>query len=65
MLPVFVGRLPGPLDRLRGGRLHIFVGEPIELDPALRGGAAYRAAAEEIMRSIYSLPEKHGGAGSR
>ena len=58
VLPVHVGRLPGPLARLRGGRLHIFVGEPIQLDPGLRGGAAYRAAAEEIMISIYALPEK-------
>ena len=56
VLPVYVGKLPGPLARLRGGRLHIYVGEPIDLDPALRGGAAYRAKAEEIMRSIYALP---------
>ena len=60
VLPVHVGRLPGPLGRLRGERLHIYVGEPIELDPALRGGAAYRAAADEIMRSIYALPERLG-----
>ncbi len=58
VLPVHVGRLPGPWGRLRGERLHIFVGEPIELDPKLRGGAAYREAAEEIMRSIYALPVK-------
>jgi len=56
VLPVYVGKLPGPLARLRGGRLHVYVGEPIDLDPALRGGAAYRAEAEEIMRSIYALP---------
>jgi 1-acyl-sn-glycerol-3-phosphate acyltransferase len=56
VLPVYVGRLPGPLSRLRGEKLHIFVGEPIQLDPALRGGAAYRAAAEEIMHTIYALP---------
>jgi 1-acyl-sn-glycerol-3-phosphate acyltransferase len=56
ILPVYVGRLPGPLGRLRGERLHVYVGEPIELDPALRGGAAHRAKAEEIMRSIYALP---------
>ena len=60
VLPVHVGRLPGPLARLCGERLHIFVGEPIELDPGLRGGAAYREAAEEIMRSIYALPGKAG-----
>ena len=58
VLPVYVGRLPGPASRLRGQRLRIFVGEPIDLDPALRGGAAYRAAADEIMRSIYNLPKQ-------
>ena len=57
VLPVYVGRLPGLVSRLRGGRLHVYVGEPIELDPTLRGGASYRATAEEIMRSIYALPE--------
>ena len=59
VLPVYVGKLPGPLSRLRGERLHIFVGEPIDLDMALRGGSAYRAAADEIMRKIYALPEQH------
>ncbi len=59
VLPVHVGRLPGPLSRLRGQRLSIFVGEPIQMDPALRGGSAYREAADEIMRTIYALPERH------
>jgi 1-acyl-sn-glycerol-3-phosphate acyltransferase len=59
VLPVHVGRQPGPLSRLRGQRLRIFVGEPIHLDPALRGGAAYHAAADGIMRTIYALPEQH------
>jgi 1-acyl-sn-glycerol-3-phosphate acyltransferase len=58
VLPVYVGRLPGPVGRLRGERLHIYVGEPIGLDSTLRGGAAYRAAADEIMRSIYALPKR-------
>ncbi len=59
VLPVHVGRLPGPRSRLRGGRLDIFVGEPVQLDPAMRGGAAYRAAADEIMHTIYALPQRH------
>jgi hypothetical protein len=25
----------------------------------MRGGAAYRAAADEIMHTIYALPERH------
>jgi 1-acyl-sn-glycerol-3-phosphate acyltransferase len=59
VLPVHVGRLPGPLSRLRGHKLQIFVGEPIHLDPALRGGPAYRAAADEVMHTIYALPQQH------
>ena len=59
VLPVYVGSLPGPLSRLRGRRLHIFVGEPMQLDTELRGGPAYRAAADEIMHTIYALPERH------
>jgi len=58
ILPVYVGKLPGPLSRLRGEKLHIFVGEEVQLDSALRGGAAYRAAADEILRTIYALPER-------
>ena len=60
VLPVHVGKLPGPLSRLRGRRLQIFVGEPVHMDPAMRGGAAYRAAADEIMHTIYALPQRHG-----
>ena len=59
VLPVHVGTLPGPLSRLRGRRLDIFVGEPLRMDPAMRGGAAYRAAADEVMHTIYALPERH------
>jgi 1-acyl-sn-glycerol-3-phosphate acyltransferase len=58
VLPVHVGKLPGPLSRLRGQRLHIFVGEPVHLDPAMRGSAAYREAADEILHTIYALPER-------
>jgi 1-acyl-sn-glycerol-3-phosphate acyltransferase len=60
VLPVHVGKLPGPLSRLRGRRLEIFVGEPLHLDPAMRGGTAYRAAADEVMHTIYALPQRHG-----
>jgi 1-acyl-sn-glycerol-3-phosphate acyltransferase len=59
VLPVHVGKLPGPLCRLRGRRLDIFVGEPLRMDPAMRGGAAYRAAADEVMHTIYALPQRH------
>ena len=62
VLPVHVGRLPGPLSRLRGQKLHIFVGVPIQPDTTLRGGPAYRAAADEVMHTIYALPQRHAQA---
>ncbi len=59
VLPVYVAKLPGPLSRLRGERHEIFVGEPKTVDRSLRGGRAYREAADEILRDIYALPEEH------
>jgi 1-acyl-sn-glycerol-3-phosphate acyltransferase len=58
VLPVFVGRIPGPLARLRGERFRTYVGAPIRLDTALRGSKAYREAADEVLRAIYSLPQE-------
>jgi 1-acyl-sn-glycerol-3-phosphate acyltransferase len=60
VLPVFVGKIPGPLARLRGKRLRLIVGEPIRLDGNLRGGKAYREAADGILRSVYALPKVGG-----
>ena len=57
VLPVFVSKLPGPLARLRGERLRLIVGDPIRMDGNLRGGKAYREAADEILRTIYALPK--------
>ena len=59
VLPVYVGKLPGPASRLRGQRLEIFVGEPASVDRSLRGGRAYREAADEILGAVYALPEEH------
>ncbi len=59
VLPVYVGKLPGPASRLRGHRHEIFVGEPTTVDRSLRGGSAYREAADEILGIIYALPEEH------
>jgi 1-acyl-sn-glycerol-3-phosphate acyltransferase len=58
VLPVFVSKIPGPLARLRGERLRIIVGEPITLDAGLRGGKAYRDAADDVLRAIYALPKE-------
>ena len=59
VLPVLVSKMPGPLARLRGERLRLIVGEPITLDKGLRGGKAYREAADDVLRTIYALPREH------
>ena len=61
ILPVFVSKIPGPLARLRGERLRLIVGDPIRVDESLRGGKAYREAADEVLRTIYALPKGKGG----
>lgn len=59
VVPVFIGRSPGLRGRLRGEKLHVYVGDQITLDPTLRGREEYRAAADEVLRTVYALP---GGA---
>jgi 1-acyl-sn-glycerol-3-phosphate acyltransferase len=56
VVPVFVGRSPGLRGRLRGEKLHVYVGDKIALDPTLRGREEYRAAADEVLRTVYALP---------
>jgi 1-acyl-sn-glycerol-3-phosphate acyltransferase len=57
VLPVFVDRVPPLSARLRGARLHVYIGDPITIDNTLRGRVAYREAADGILDTIYSLPE--------
>ena len=56
--PVYVGETPGLRARLRGERLRVYVGPPMTVDGTLRGREAYRAAADEVLRAIYALPEQ-------
>lgn len=58
ILPVHVGPLPGLRDRLKGARHHVHVGNPIYMDNTLRGGKAYREAADKVLRRIYALPKE-------
>jgi 1-acyl-sn-glycerol-3-phosphate acyltransferase len=56
VLPVFVDRVPQPGARLRGERLHVYIGDPITIDNTLRGRMAYREAADRILGTVYALP---------
>jgi 1-acyl-sn-glycerol-3-phosphate acyltransferase len=58
VLPVFVSKMPGLVARLRGERLRLIVGDPITLDAGLRGGQAYRDAADDVLKTIYALPKQ-------
>ncbi len=58
VLPVYVDEVPGFVGRLRGEKLRVYIGEPIAMDHSLRGGRAYREAADEIMAEIYALPKR-------
>jgi 1-acyl-sn-glycerol-3-phosphate acyltransferase len=56
VVPVFVGKSPGLRGRLRGEKLRVYFGDPITVDPTLRGREDYRAAADEVLRTVYALP---------
>jgi 1-acyl-sn-glycerol-3-phosphate acyltransferase len=60
ILPVFVDRVPGLLERLRGGKLHVYIGDPITPDNTRKERRARRESAEEVLRAIYALGEGSG-----
>ena len=57
VLPVFVGRIPGPAARLRGEKFRVYVGHPMTIDNTVKGREGHRRAADEILCVIYALPE--------
>lgn len=65
VLPVHVGKVPGPLKRLKSGRLEVHIGEPRTINPTNRGNKPYAEAAESLLREVYALPGERfdGGAG--
>lgn len=58
VIPIHLGKVPTPLDRLRGECFHIHVGDPINIDNTLKSREAYKDAAEKVLTTIYSLPKK-------
>ncbi|MCA1687573.1 MAG: 1-acyl-sn-glycerol-3-phosphate acyltransferase [Actinobacteria bacterium] len=57
VVPVLAGRIPGPAARLRGEKFHVYVGDSITIDNTARGREGYKRVADEILRTIYALPE--------
>ncbi len=60
VLPVFVGKVPNLFERLRGGRLHVYIGDPITLDNTKKERLVRREAAGVVLREIYALGERFG-----
>ena len=59
ILPVFIGKIPGPMARLRGEKFHAYVGAPFSPGKDLKGKQQYREAADHLLSNIYALP-RHG-----
>lgn len=57
ILPVFVDRVPTPLERLRGSRLQVYIGDPITIDNTKN----YREVAGEVLHMIYDLKDERAG----
>ena len=64
ILPVFVDRAPNLFERLRGGRLRVYIGDPITLDNTKGGGRVYKEVSGEVLRKIYSLGAEKVGRGA-
>lgn len=60
ILPVFVGRAPNPLERLRGKKLNIRIGDPITMDNIKNERQAREEVAGEVLREIYALGQETG-----
>ena len=62
VLPVFVGEVPSPLERLRGRKLHVYIGDPISLYNTKKQRSVREEAAGKVLREIYTLGERFGEA---
>lgn len=60
VLPVHVGPVPNPVERLRGERLEVHIGEPRAIGGEASGGRAYREAVDSLLAEIYALPREPG-----
>jgi 1-acyl-sn-glycerol-3-phosphate acyltransferase len=61
ILPIFVDRAPSPLERLRGHKLQVYVGDPIIPDGTSKERRVRREVAGEVLRAIYGLKNEKTG----
>ena len=58
VLPVFVDQTPSLFERLQGGKLHVYIGNPITSHNNTKERKAYREVTDEVLGAIYGLGEK-------
>ena len=64
ILPVFVGKAPNPLERLRGRKLHVYVGDLITPDNTSKEKRSRGKVTGEVLRAIYGLRGEGSGVAS-
>ena len=64
ILPVFVGKAPNPLERLRGRKLHVYVGDLITPDNTSKEKRSRGEVTGEVLRAIYGLRGEGSGVAS-
>lgn len=55
IIPVFVDRVPTLRERLRGAKLHAYVGDPITADNTSKVKGGYEELSNRVLREIYAL----------
>jgi len=60
VLPVFVGKIPTPLQRLKGKKLRATIGEPINMHNTKGLRRAHGEVSAEILREIYAMSDEVG-----
>lgn len=58
ILPVYVGSVPNPMQRLRGERLEVYIGEPHVIEGDSK---SYKEVAGRLVSEIYALPITYSG----
>ena len=64
ILPVFVDKAPSPLERLRGHKLHVYVGVPITSNNTSKEKRVRGEITGEVLRAIYGLKGERSGVAS-
>jgi 1-acyl-sn-glycerol-3-phosphate acyltransferase len=60
VLPVFVGQIPTPLQRLKGKKLRVAIGAPIYTYNTTERRRAYGEVSAEVLREIYAMSDEVG-----